>query len=107
MLTDEQMQKLGVKDYDMADYLKSEKECEEYLNAALDENDPEFFVHALGVVARAKGMMEIAKKTGCSRTSLYKALSKNSRPEFKTVYNVIKELGYTICKKPKRKKAYA
>lgn len=55
MLTDEQMQKLGVKDYDMADYLKSEKECEEYLNAAFDENDPEFFVHALGVVARAKG----------------------------------------------------
>lgn len=55
MLTDEQTQKLGVKDYDMADYLKSEKECEEYLNAALDENDPEFFVHALGVVARAKG----------------------------------------------------
>lgn len=107
MLTDEQMQKLGVEELDTAEYLKSDEACEAYLNEMLKSENAELIVYALGVVARAKGMMEIAKKTGCSRTSLYKALSKNSRPEFKTVYNVIKELGYTICKKPKRKKAYA
>ncbi len=105
MLTEEQMKKLGAEEFDAADFLKSEEACQAYLTEMLKTENAELIVYALGVVARAKGMMKISKNTGCSRTSLYKALSKNSRPEFKTIYNVMREFGIELTlKKPKKRK---
>ena len=85
MLTDEQMKKLGVKPYDPADYLKTEKDVQEFLMAAIQEDDPTCFVHALGVAARARGMMKLSKKVGCSRTSLYKSKQNRSLKRFTTL----------------------
>ena len=63
-----------------------------YLEAALEENDPGLIAAALGDIARAKGMTQIAKKTGLGRESLYKALSAEGNPEFSTVLKVIAAL---------------
>ena len=67
-----------------------------YLDEMLSENDPAMITHALGVIARAKGMTQLAKETGVSREGLYKALSSDGNPEFSTVLKVIKALGLTL-----------
>ena len=82
--------------YDTADYLKTKKDVMAYLNAVFEEDDPALIAHALGVVARAEGMGEIAKLAGLTRPSLYKALSEGGRPEFSTVLKVINALGLKL-----------
>lgn len=83
-LTDEQLKKLSVKAYASADYLKTEKDVQEFLMAAIREDDPACFVHALGVAARIRGMMKLSKKVGYSRTSLYKSKQNRSLKRFTT-----------------------
>jgi len=82
--------------YDTAVLLKTKKDVMAYLNAVFEEDDPALIAHALGVVARAEGMAEIAKQAGLTRPSLYKALSKNGRPEFATVLKVLRALGLKL-----------
>ncbi|MEN6490312.1 MAG: addiction module antidote protein [Smithella sp.] len=79
--------------WNAADHLKTEADMEAYLEAALEENDPALIATALGDIARAKGMTQIAKKTGLGRESLYKALSAQGNPEFSTIVKVINALG--------------
>jgi probable addiction module antidote protein len=69
-----------------------------YLEAALEEcgDDPAFIAQALGDLARAKGMSQVARDTGLSRESLYKALSGNRSPDFGTVLRVISALGLSL-----------
>ena len=74
---------------DSAQYLKTDADIAEYLDAIFEDGDPELIRHALGDVARAKGMAQIAKAAGVGRESLYKALSAQGNPEFATV---LKEL---------------
>ena len=76
--------------------LKTKKDVMAYLNAVFEEDDPALIAHALGVVARAEGMAEIAKQAGLTRPSLYKALSENGRPEFSTVLKVLRALGLKL-----------
>lgn len=83
---------LTTKSHDPAKYLGSDEAIAEYIEAALEENDPKFVAKALGVAARAKGMSEIARETGLSRESLYKALSAEGNPEFATVLAVLNAL---------------
>ena len=78
------------------DHLETPEDVAAYLDAAFEDGDPELFTHALGAVARAKGMTEIARKTGLGRQSLYKALSQDGRPEFATVLNVVRALGVKL-----------
>ncbi|MDM0082531.1 putative addiction module antidote protein [Variovorax sp. J31P179] len=80
--------------YDTADHLKTEEEIETYLQACADENDPALMVAALGDVARARNMMQLAKDVGLSRAGLYKALSGESNPSYATVLKVANALGY-------------
>jgi probable addiction module antidote protein len=82
--------------FDMADYLESEADMAEYLSEALAIDDPAYFQHALGAVARAKGMAVVARKSGLGRQSLYKALSESGNPEFSTVVKVLAALGIRI-----------
>ena len=82
--------------YDTAVLLKTKKDVMAYLNAVFEEDDPALIAHALGVVARAEGMAEIAKQAGLTRPSLYKALSKGGRPEFSTVLKVVHALGLKL-----------
>jgi probable addiction module antidote protein len=79
--------------WDSAAYLKTDKDIANYLEAVFEDGDPALIAHALGDVARAKGMAQIAKATGLGRESLYKALSPDGNPEFATVLKVVHALG--------------
>ena len=81
--------------YDTADYLKSEADMVAYLEACLEEapEDPAFLAEALGTIARAHGMPDVAKRTGLTREGLYKALSRNGNPRLGTVLKVMRALG--------------
>lgn len=81
--------------WDAADYLKSEEDMAAYLNACLEEapEDPALLAAALGDIARARGMVQLAKATGLTREGLYKALSKDGNPSLGTVLKVLRALG--------------
>jgi probable addiction module antidote protein len=82
--------------FDAADYLDTEKRQAAYIAAALETGDADFVRDALSIVARARGMSQIAKKAGLNRESLYKALGKNGNPEFATVMRIVRSLGLTL-----------
>lgn len=84
--------------YDTAEHLKSEEDIQAYLDAVLEEggDDPAYIVHALGIIARAKNMSQLARDTGLSREGLYKALSEDGNPTFATVSKIAKALGLQI-----------
>ena len=82
--------------WDVVESLDSDERIAAYLEAALDEDDPALVAAALGDIARAKGMSEIARQTGLGRESLYKALSADGNPEFSTVLKVIRALGLRL-----------
>lgn len=86
--------------FDSAKYLDSLEAIEAYLEDALESNDPAVIAHALGVIARAKGMSRIAQDAGLSRESLYKALSADGNPELATVLKVITALGLELTLAP-------
>jgi len=88
--------KLKTRPWDSAAYLRTEEDVAEYLEAVFEIGDPALITHALGVIARSKGMAKIAKKAGLGRESLYKALSKDGNPGFLTVLKVVQALGYKL-----------
>ena len=90
------MSKEKISVWDAAEHLKTEADIVAYLDAALEENDPRLITAALGDIARAKGMTQIARKTGLGRESLYKALSPEGNPEFSTVLKVVQALGLQL-----------
>lgn len=85
--------------WDAAEYLESDEDMAAYLEAALEEGDASLVAAALGDIARAKGMTQIAKETGLGRESLYKALSPEGNPEFATVLKVVRSLGLRLYAK--------
>lgn len=82
--------------WDVAEVLTDEEAIIEYLEAALEENDPEFFVKAVGNVARAVGMATVAREAQLGRPSLYKALSGERDPRIGTVMKVLDALGIRL-----------
>lgn len=90
-----------LKQFDMADFLQNEEDIAEYLSVVLEENDSVEFLHALGTVAKAKSMTQIAQKTGLNRESLYKALSSETSPKFDTISKVLAALDLKISITPK------
>jgi probable addiction module antidote protein len=84
--------------YDTTKYLKTDEEMALYLEACFEEagDDAAFIAKALGNIARARGMSQLARDTGLAREGLYKALSENGNPEFATVMKVIKALGLKL-----------
>lgn len=87
--------------YDVADYLKSEEDMAAYLDACMEEagDDAAYIAAALGDIARARGMVQLAKDTGISREGLYKALSADGNPSLATVLKVVKALGLRLTTK--------
>jgi len=79
--------------FDIAEYLDDNEMIAEYLNNILEEGNPSDIILALGHVAKAQGMTKIAEETGLSRPSLYKALSKGSKPQFETILKVLRAVG--------------
>jgi probable addiction module antidote protein len=86
--------------FDAADYLDSEDRQVAYISAALETGDADFVRDALGLVARARGMSEIARIAGLNRESLYKALGETGNPEFSTVMRIVRALGLTLTARP-------
>jgi len=90
------MAKTKTRAWDPAEHLESEYDMASYLEAALEDDDPALIAAALGDIARAKGMTQIARDTGLGRESLYKALSPEGNPEFATVLKVVRALGLKL-----------
>ncbi len=96
------MKKLNTRRYDSSEYLKSKDDMAAYLEAALSEGDPALVVQALGAIAKARGMAQIAKASGLRRESLYKALSPDGNPQFNTVLRVVNALGIRLHAEPSK-----
>jgi len=84
--------------YDIAEFLETPEEMAAYLEACIQESDGDaaFIAKALGDIARAKGMTQVARESGLSRESLYKALSGDRSPSFDTILTVISALGLQL-----------
>jgi probable addiction module antidote protein len=82
--------------YDSADYLTTEESLDDYLQGTCEDGTPAEIAHALGIVARARGITDLARKTGLTRQSLYKALSGEGNPEMATIAKVAEALGYRL-----------
>lgn len=86
--------------YDAADYLETEEDIRLYLEACQEEGDPALVAAALGDIARARNMTQLAEEAGMTRAGLYKALSAEGNPSFATVSKVAKALGLKITIHP-------
>ena len=82
--------------WDVAEYLETEEDMVAYLEAALEEDDPRLVTVALGDIARAKGMTQVALDAGLGRESLYKSLSPDGNPKFATILKVVRALGLRL-----------
>ena len=87
-------------DFDMAEQLRDAEDMAVYLQLVLDDEDPSELAHALGIIARARGMTEIAQKSGMTREALYKALRPGSSPRFETINKVMKALDIKLTATP-------
>ena len=87
-------------EFDAAEYLGSEQDVAEYLTVVISDGDPALLAAALGDIARARGMTEIAKASGLTREALYKALRPNAQPRFDTIARVCAALGVRLVAQP-------
>jgi probable addiction module antidote protein len=94
---------IKISPFDAADYLTTAEACAEFLSESLKSDDVAYIANALGVVARARGMAEIARKTGLSREGLYKTLSGKGNPELATVLKVLEAVGLELVAQPAAK----
>jgi probable addiction module antidote protein len=82
--------------YNASDYLKTDKDIKEYLNASFATGDSKLIARALGDVAKIKGMSKVAKATHLDRSSLYNSLTQQGDPKLSTVTKLIKTLGFSV-----------
>lgn len=87
-------------DFDLAEHLKTDEDIAMYLTSVLEENDSAELTHALGVIARARGMTEVARASGLTREALYKALRPSAHPRFETIARVCAALGVKLVAQP-------
>lgn len=88
--------------WELMDHLQTDEDCRLFLEAAFDGagNDPSYIAKAIGEVARARGMMQLAKETGLARESLYRSLSAEGNPSFATITTVMHALGMHLAAVP-------
>lgn len=91
---------IKTKPFDAADYLDNDETIAEYLNLALEDANPEMLLLAIGNIARARGMAQVAQDSGLGRESLYKALSDGAKPRYDTVLKVMRALGVKLHAEP-------
>lgn len=90
------MKTVKTRPWDPAEHLDTPEAIAAYLDAAMEEGDSALIAAALGDVARARGMTQMARDTGVTREALYRALSPDGNPEFSTVLKVVKSLGLRL-----------
>lgn len=84
------------KDFDVVNYLNSPERMADYLTACFDDDHPDLILIALNDIARAKGMAEVARRSGLGRESLYKALAPGAQPRFETIRKIIAALDLKV-----------
>ncbi len=94
------MSKIKTRPFDVANYLNDEQDIAAYLQAAIEDGDPALLAAALGDIARARGMTQLARDTGLSRESLYKSLSGERAPSSDTLFKVIHAMGFKLSLAP-------
>ncbi len=92
--------KIRMRPFDMANYLQSDEDIAEYLRQVLEEGDAALLAAALGDVARARSMTQLARDTGLTREGLYKALSADGNPSMATMMKVMKAMGLRFTVEP-------
>jgi len=92
--------KLETTRWDVIDSLDSDEKIAAYLEAALEDGDPQLVTAAIGDIARARGMTQLARDTGLTREGLYKAFGPNGNPSFATVMKVARALGVKLIAQP-------
>ena len=85
-----------IADFDAADYLDNDAVIAEYLNAALEDENPDVFLQAIADVAKARGMSQLARDAGLGRESLYKAVAPGAKPRYDTVFRLVRALGIEL-----------
>jgi probable addiction module antidote protein len=94
------MSKIKTRSFDASNYLNDEADIAAYLQAAMADGDPALLAAALGDIARARGMTQLARDTGLSRESLYKSLSGDRAPSADTLFKVIHAIGFKLTVEP-------
>lgn len=94
------MSKIKTRPLDVSNYLKDEADIAAYLQVAIEDGDPALLAAALGDIARARGMTQLARDTGLSRESLYKSLSGERAPSSDTLFKVIHAMGFKLTVEP-------
>lgn len=89
-----------ITEFDPADYLDSDEMVSEYLSQVLADGDTDELIRAVGHVAKARGMAQIAKDSGLGRASLYKAFAPGAKPRFDTVVKVMRAMGVELHAQP-------
>ncbi len=88
-----------IREFDPAKYLEDEGMMADYLAACLEDPNPDVFLAALGDVAKARGIAQLAKDTGLRRESLYKTFAAGKKPQFETILKITKALGVPLSVK--------
>ncbi len=91
---------IDLPEFDVTEYLDDDQAIADYLTVVLEENDPALLAAALGDVARARGMTDIAKASGLTREALYRSLRAGAQPRFDTVSRVCAALGVKLVAQP-------
>ena len=89
-------EKITFSEYDPSEYINSVEDVKAHLEAALEENDPDFLLSVFGDIARSRGMTKLAKQLNMDRAGLYKSLAPDGNPSFKTVFKLIDLLGLRV-----------
>ena len=88
--------KQNLRPFDVSSYLDSDEAIAEYLSSVLQDGDNDEIIRAIGHIAKAKGMSQIAKDTGLGRESLYKTFAPGSKPRFDTIAKIVQSLGFHL-----------
>ena len=91
---------LGLAPFDAAEYLKDDTTIAEFLNAALEDGNPDVFLQAVRTAARSHGMTKLARDAGVGRESLYKALAPGAKPRYDTLFRLVNALGIELRARP-------
>jgi len=90
------MDKIQVSDFDISEYLNDKEVIAEYLSQILADRNIDELLEALGYIAKAKGITQLAKETGLGRESLYKIFKKGANPRFETILKIVNSLGVKL-----------
>jgi probable addiction module antidote protein len=97
------MEKIKIKDFNISEHLKTDEDMMDFLQASLEESDPNIFISALNAVVRLKGVAGLAEEAGVGRESLYKSLAPGAKPRFETIAKITKALGFPLGIQPPEK----